>query len=153
MSYVLRRITEEDEEYFLKCGVKSPFGGTPSYGYYIIENIEEDIKMALMGGQGIMDEEGKEWSEMAQYCAVVWNEKSYVVEFYSHSNCVDKNEKNDIFRVLYKIKFVYSQKCGAKKREEFIEKVKECFITYNNKRYKDSVCEKVSFMDTEVRWR
>ncbi len=152
MSYELRRITDEDEEYFLKCGVRSPFGGEPSYGYDIIENYEENVKMAFMGGQGIMTDDLKEWSEMPKYCAVIWNEKSYMVEFYRKKFFTHNDPLYDTFEVVYKIKAVHSFGYNIEKKQEFLKLLQNCFTAYGNEGVETSICEKVSFMDTEVRW-
>ena len=153
MSYELRRISDVDKGDFLRCGLKSPFGTSHiGFGRYIVENITENVKMAYIGGQGILTEEGEEWSDMAEYCALLWEKKSYLIEFYSRSETVEKKKNYDVFRIIYKIKCIHSQQYDKELREELIKKLKECFIAYNTKRYKSSICEKVSFMDTEVRW-
>ncbi|MBQ4524293.1 MAG: hypothetical protein IJA10_15340 [Lachnospiraceae bacterium] len=153
MAYVLRERNEADKEYFLQCGVESPFGGTPSFGKYIVENVEEDVKMFLLGGQGIMKEDGTEWSEMACYCAIIWKGKKYTVEFYSYEKWFEELNGKDKFESLYKIKCVCTEEVtDNNEKEGIIEIIKSCFTTYDFKRYKSSVCEKVVFMDENVKW-
>lgn len=152
MDYVLRRVTDEDEVFFDKSGIKSPWGGSLGSSYYMVESVKEDVKMMPIGGQGIMEEDGTEWSEMASYCAIVWKGKSYRVEFYSHSNCIRKAKDYEIFVMTYKIKEVQSEICNGLEKEEFIKIAKKCFESYGAGGCKTSLCEKVIFIDTEVRW-
>ena len=152
MDYVLRRVTDGDKQFFINSGVKSPFGGRPGFGRYMVESLEDNAKMVFIGGQGIMKEDGTEWSDMAHYCAVVWKGKSYIVEFYTHKKWFEEEKRKNQFESMYKITSVSSLECTDEEKKIFIEIVKKCFITYDLNRYQTSVCEKVIFMDTEVRW-
>ena len=152
MAYVLKKRTDEDKQYFIDCGVKSPFGGKPTFAYHMVENIDENVKMIFMGGQGIMTEDGEEWSEMAAYLTIVWNEKNFLVEFYRKKIFTHNKPQYDTFEVIYKIKKVYSLECENKEKQEFIKILKDCLVAYGNEGIDTSICEKVIFMDTEVRW-
>ena len=148
MAYLLRRKTEEDKEYFISCGVKSPFGGVPSFGYYIVENAEENIKMALLGGQGYMEEDGTEISDMAAYCVVIWNDRKYIVEYYRRKEC----SSDRAYRMIYKIKSISCSIDCSQDKNKILEIIKESYIAYDNGGATLSVCESVSFIDSEVRW-
>lgn len=152
MEYVLRKVNEADEEFFINSGIRNPFGGRPGFAYYMVENQEQNVKMIFIGGQGNMKEDGKEYSEMAAYAAVVWNGKSYLVEYYSHSKCVNKSGEYEVFWIIYKIKAVYAFFCSDDEKKKFIEIVKKCFEAYGNEGMKRVICEKVLFIDEEVRW-
>ena len=117
----------------------------------MVESNEKEVKMTFIGGQGIMKEDGTEWSDMAEYCAVLWKEKSYIVEFYSHKKWYD-NELEIKYESIYKIKSIYSSKCTDDEKKTLIEIVKKCFVIYDLSRYQTAVCEKIIFMETEVRW-
>ena len=99
MTYILREITTEDKTYFNKKGLISPFGCRISYGRYMVENITENIKMALIGGQGIMYKDGVEWSEMAAYSAIIWKEEIFIIEYYRHNECIRKMQENEYFEM------------------------------------------------------
>ena len=153
MDYILRRVTEEDREFFIKCGVKSPIRKMqPGFDRYMVESLEDDVKMVFIGGQGIMEEDGTERSEMEAYGAIVWKGKSYIVKFFEHSNCVCKAYGYETFIMTYKIKEVEAGKCVNREKEKLIEITRKCFETYGAGGCKTSLCEKVQFIDTEVRW-
>lgn len=153
MDYVLRRVTDEDKQFFIKSGVKSPVRKQrPGFDQYMVESLEDNVRMVFIGGQGIMEEDGTERSEMAAYSAVVWNGKCYIVQFYEHSNCVKKAQGYETFIMTYKIKEVEADKCINDEREKFIAIAKKCFQAYGAGGCKTSLCEKVLFINTEVRW-
>lgn len=151
MDYVLRRITDEDKKFFLNCNIKSPFGKLGTM-YYMIESVKDNVKMLPLGGQGIMKEDGTEWSEMAEYCAIIWNEKCYTIEYYYNKKWSDAKDSKDTYRITYKIKEILWGKCSNEQKGDFLKILKKCFIAYNMKK-EESKCEQVCFWDDEVRWR
>ena len=131
MDYVLRQVTDEDERFFINSGIKSSFGRKLGFGYNMVENQEDDVKMVFIGGQGIMKEDGTEWSDIAEYCAVLCKEKSYIIEFYSHKKWHDGEFETNKFESIYKIKSIYSLKCTDDEKKMLIEIVKKCFVTHD----------------------
>lgn len=131
----------------MQCGVKSPFGGIPGFDCYLVENLEEDIRMVPIGGKGYMKEDGEEWSEMAAYAAVIYHGRCYNVEFYCRNNYIDRTPKKVRYERIYKIKAIYNFEGDNK--NDFIKIVKECFIAYGNGGSVTSTCEKVIFLEEE----
>ena len=152
MAYVLRKRTKEDVEFFLENGVTSPWGGIPGFDYSLVECPEENIKMIFIGGQGIMNEYGIEWSEMAHYAAVVSNEKSYTIEFFSYNKYSKIEETSKRYETIYKLKVIYSFNGTDYEKEIFLDKVKKCFTEYAKEDSEKYICDKVIFLDEELRW-
>lgn len=151
MNFVFRRITDEDKNFFSKCNIKSPFGKLGTM-YYMIESVRDNVKMLPLGGQGIMKEDGTEWSEMAEYCAIIWKEKSYTIEYFYNKKWSEEEVSKDTYKITYKIKEIFSSECSNEQKRAFLEILKKCFIAYNMQK-EESKCEKVCFLDDEVRWR
>ncbi|MBR3808224.1 MAG: hypothetical protein IKJ15_07625 [Lachnospiraceae bacterium] len=152
MDYIVRRITQKDKEFLVSSGVKSPFGGMPSFGRYLVVNEKKEVKMAMMGGQGVMKEDGTEWSEEAHYAVVNIEGKNYTVEFFSYSKCVDKSNGYETFIIIYKIKEIKSLITVNSEKMYLLNIVKECFVAYGAGGCKTSLCKDVIFIDEEVRW-
>ena len=152
MNYIVRQITQEDKDFLINSGVKSPFGRIPSFGRYIVENQKKDVKMALMGGQGVMKEDGTEWSDMAHYAVVNIEGENYTIEFFSHSKCIDKSNGYETFIMIYKIKEIKSSMTVINEKTNILNIVKECFVAYGAGGCKTSLCKDVLFLDEEVRW-
>ena len=147
MSYVLRRTTEADKQYFIDHGVQYPFR-KPSFFYWLVENQEEDVKAIHFGGNGYMEPDGTEIAEMPAYWAVIWKEKKYIVELFEGKKCSDHR----VFEMIYKIKTVMSLKCTEEEKIEFLEVCKQCLTAFDNGGGKLSTCTGVSFIDEEVGW-
>ena len=150
MAYVLRERTKEDVEFFLENGVTSPWGGMPGFDYSLVECLEDNIKMIFIGGQGIMNEYGIEWSEMAHYALVICERNIFTIEFFSCKKFTDRTPKKLKYENIYKIKAIKSS--SSYDKQMILNIVKQCFIAYGNGGKASSVCEKVSFIDEEVRW-
>ena len=147
MTYILREITIEDREYFNKLRT---FKDEIYYGKYMVENLEKNVKMSFIGGQGYMHEDGTEYSEMAHYALVICERNIFTIEFFSCKKFTDRTPKKLKYENIYKIKAIKSS--SSYDKQMILNIVKQCFIAYGNGGKASSVCEKVSFIDEEVRW-
>ena len=157
MSYVLRKTTEADKQYFIDHDVWDPFGyDKPAFYSYMVENLEEDVKATTLGGSGIMEEDGTEITDMCKYWAVVWKGKRYLVELYVCRKCIDNKfsqcSDDDFFEMIYKIKTVRSLRCTEEEKTEFIEVCKKSLTALDNWGHIFSTCTGVSFIDEKVKW-
>ena len=152
MTFFVRDITSDDEDDFINCGANSPFGSDIFFYSKLIECDTEDAKMAFIGGQGYMHEDGTEYSEMADYVIFMRNKKCYTVEFFSHIKFTDKTYGNKKYEHIYKIKSIRTTECNEMEKKEIIEIIKQCFIEFCKVESTTAICEKVTFLDVEVRW-
>ena len=152
MCFVTRKLKKEDEEVLKKHGVVDKYGNLLNISKDVLESTEKKIMMVNMGGQGIMNEDGTEWSETAIVCLIIWNDKRIMTEYYSHKKWFKPVSGYDIFEAVYKIKKIYFSENEEYKKEDALEIVKECIARYDIDNCVMAKCKKVTYLNDEMRW-